>query len=235
MKDLLLEFLDDSGARLEDFADSHAKTDGYSVRLTTELSDEGLRRVMSLIATPHPLHSAGEVATAQKEICVSRTREYLKQVDQVLLDLRKANRHATNYLKTATWHDKFANKIESLPMLDVDPELLNYSATLASRLRALGASLRGVPVQVNLLERTITWNVYRDPGWGQLVWFGGNAWGWVGRNPSWTSTSNVDVIRRQQAKVIAENTGKREEIWRIIDDDRSRIRRKMTEKHGRQS
>lgn len=230
IRGLLLEFLDDVGAALDEFAEARVRAASQSVRLQTTLTDEGLRRVMSLIATPHSMASGGPAVNQPMRVSIPRTREYLKQVDRIIADLEKANRRAKSYVHTATWHDKFAQKIEELSILNVDPDLLDYSATTAARLRALAASLRGVPVQVNLLEKTITWNVYYDPGWATWGWNG--RWGIVGRSPSWQATSNVEVVRSRQASAIAKDAGKRQEIWQLIETDRARIRRTLTQKHG---
>src|SRR5205085_7762570 len=54
MKELFMESLGEIGAYLDDFTESQVRTEngGKTVVLKTDLSDDGLRRIMSLIQMP---------------------------------------------------------------------------------------------------------------------------------------------------------------------------------------
>ena len=48
-------------------------------------------------------------------------------------DLKKDMRTAKNLASTHLFFDKYAKRIERMPILGVDEELLNYSASLPTR------------------------------------------------------------------------------------------------------
>ena len=99
------------------------------------------------------------------------SQRYYKAVNQLVDELKKQNKRATDYAKTALWHETSARKIEQLSILYVDKEILAYGADVAVRLRAIANSLRGVPIRVNELAAQKYLYVYDPWGWGG--W-----WGW---------------------------------------------------------
>lgn len=236
IKPLVVELLADSGASLEELQDATVAIDGQYVVIQMPLSDASLRRVMSLIQSPHPTArlTAPLAADSQTDPTSARVRQveasqqYFSAVDQILSDLARANRNATNYLRTAKWHERFAEKITQLPIVGVDPELVAYGGEVASKLRALAASLRGVPVEVNLLERTITYNVQHIPPWGAIGFWGGVGY----RPPGVQVRSNLEEVRERQAAAVARGAQQRREIWQMLEDDRGAIRRKLTGKYN---
>src|SRR5436190_180365 len=164
MKALVLEALDDLGAGLDSFQMGEAKADGNSFRLAAKFTDEDLRRVMTLVLTPHPAQSSDALPSPPPPAATVKTPapntprpaprastdnnvKYFKSVDQIRKDLTRANRNAKDYARTATWHDNFANKIDQLNTMAVDPDLVAYGTSVSSKLRSIGASLRGIGME----------------------------------------------------------------------------------------
>jgi hypothetical protein len=113
VRSLLLEVLSDMGAAIDAFETSEARTEGQSVRLAAVLSDMDLRRVMSMVTSPHSTGLDSRPAGDQPpspgpRISLEASRKYFKAIDQILADLRHANAKAKDYQRTATWHDNFA-------------------------------------------------------------------------------------------------------------------------------
>ena len=70
-------------------------------------------------------------------------------------DLKKDMKDAANLAVTARFFDKYAKRIERLPILNVDEELLDYSAFVASQFRGAAGSVRGMGIQSNVRESQI--------------------------------------------------------------------------------
>jgi len=228
-----LSTLHELGAAIDDFDTGTYKTEGASLLLTSALSDENLRRVVSLItsapATGGMVPSAGEnVAGTPATPTADASRRYFQQVDRYLNDLSKANRRATDYSRTALWHENFAAKIDELPVAGVDPALVTYGSDVSSRLRALGRSLRGQQLDVNLQQKTLTYDYDYNPGWASV-----NVWGGVGYgSPSYKVTSNLQQVRERQAAAISAGAKQRDDVWSLLNDERVQILRQMQQKYG---
>ena len=236
---LLAEFFGDAGAFIEELETAKVEVGAQSVTLVMDLSDSSLRRVLSLLISPSPSSSEAETTpmpptpdTAVRPVPgtpgpnAAANQNYFTAVYQSLADLEAMNRKAKDYAKTATWHDNYSRKIDQLPMRNVDQELLDYGADVASKLRSLAASLRGVPLQMNRLQNSITYDVKYDPGWVAGSW-----WGGAGYRPStYNVQTNAGQIRAEQAAAVAQGAEQREEIWKMLADQTAGIRRRMLDK-----
>ena len=238
MRAILLEAMGDLGVSLDSFAGSHETVDGSSLRLAAKLSDEDLRRVMSLLLSPHPVDApptppAPQVTATSPaprpspRVSTDNNVKYFRAVDQILQDLTKANRNAKDYARTATWHENFANKIDQLSTLAVDPDLVAYGESVSSKLRNLAASLRGVGIDVNTLNNAVVYKTKVNPGWEQVGW-----WTYGYQPATWEVDSNLDKVREQQAQAVMAGAKARDTIWQIINDDRGRVINAMTQKYG---
>ncbi len=242
IKSLFLEWLADEKAALDEFETCDMRTAGSAVIFEMELSDSSLQRILSLVLPPPPSRQESQATTtttqADRPATTKRptrtsspldaSKSYYAAVNRIIEDLQRANRRAKNYSNTATWHDNFARKIDNLPLRGVDRELADYGAGVSSNLRALAASLRGVAVEVNAGNRSVTYDVQYNPGYAAV-----SIWGGVGyRNPSRRVTSNLQDVREKQAAAVTAGSKERQQIWQIIQDDQNRIRRRMLDKYG---
>lgn len=233
---LVAELLSDAGAYLEELEDAQTNIDGKSVVIEMTLSDESLRRVLSLVTAPPPGTGPGRTepaaeTTDPKAPDLAASQRYFKAVNRNIDDLQKAYGRAKSYSRTAHWHDNFAQRIDNLPIKGVDPDLIAYGSRIASDLRGLAASLRGTAVQVNALQQSIVYNVDYTPGY----WNSG--WGWWGMGASWRPdsyqvTSNLQDVRAKQAEAVGKSAPQREEIWQMINNDRAATERKMIGRYG---
>lgn len=232
VKSLLLEILADMGASIDALVSSKVSVEGKSVRLTAVFEDEDLRRVMSLVTSPHsggmemPAASETPGSTAPR-ISAEASRKYFKAVDQIITDLRRANARANDYAKTATWHDNFANKIDHLSTVAVDEELVQFGQNVSADLRAVAASLRGVAVDVNTLEQSVTYNTTYTPGYEQIGW-----WSYGYSPPSYNVTSNLEEVRGKQAESVIAGSKDRDQVWLMITNGRARVLNSMKQKYS---
>jgi hypothetical protein len=246
MKAILLEAMGDLGVGLDSFHASKVTNDGNSIRLAAPLSDEDLRRLMTLVLTPHPVQSPPSTlpsppppTTAKgstsaptpprpsPRVSSDNNVKYFKAVDQILKDLTRANRNAKDYARTATWHDNFASKIDQLSTLAVDPDLVAYGTSVSSKLRSIAASLRGVGIEVNTLNNAVVWSTKVNPGWEQVGW-----WTYGYQPATWETTSNLAQVREQQAAAVAAGAKDREAVWTMINNERAQVMEAMARKYG---
>ncbi|RPI87134.1 MAG: hypothetical protein EHM42_05435 [Planctomycetaceae bacterium] len=242
IKSTLLEYLEDSGAEFEDLQHAQVAARDKTVTLTAPLTDMGLRQIFSMVVTPNP-HAPSMGATTPpepaEEVDAKRTRianeQYYTAVDTLIEDLSKRNARATNYERTAAWHDSYATKIDNLSLKGIDTDLADYARTVSQRLRALAASLRGVSLKISAAQGELVVDYSVNPGqvggWGPGMGYGG--WGAAMYTPpSWRATSNLQQVREKQAQSIEAGADQREQLWQAIAADRQEIRKKMLDKFG---
>ena len=233
MKELFMESLGEIGAYLDDFSNSKVRTEnqGMTVVLKADLSDDTLRRIVSLIHMPMTDPEEAKVVTTSPGAKgdLGATERYYDAIEKMLNDLRKKskksednNQDSDEYTKSALWHQTYARKISELPRKDVDPEMLEYGAEVAQKLDALSNSLRGIPLKVDLLQKQAYYYAYTPP-----VIYGRFARGVS--VPTYTDT-NLPEIREKQNTAISEGEGDRKQIWQSLDEAKYRIRRRMSDK-----
>ncbi len=236
---LFLSAIEDLGVSIEEFHDARVETEGNSVVLSCAVSDESLRRLLSLL-TPVPTGAiasepqvtqagpqseAGTPPTRSVKVVdpAQATKAYFDRVNQMVNDLEQANRRARDLGRTAGWYDNFARKIDALDTTGVDAAAVEYANRTSQRLRAIAASLRGQAIEVNAQQQTFTYNVHYDPGWSAL-----NIWGGAGyRAPSYYVETNIQQIREKQAAAIAEGADERQQLWQMIHRDRAETAQRL--------
>lgn len=247
VKRVFLDFLDNSSAALEDFQNARVASSGKAVDLQVNLSDSNLKRILSLVVSPHPsggrptktasnggsappaagldTPSASPSTSAPKGPAVELSRKYYRAVNQLVDDLSVRVNRATKPEKTAVWHDNYAKKIDQMSINGVHPDLVKYGASVAARLRALSASLRGVPLKVDTIQGSLVYNTQYNPGYMNFNWWGGGSYG----APSVQVTSNLQQVREQQAAAIEQGNDQRQQIWSSLENDRQAIRQRMND------
>ena len=150
---------------LEEMADWKATVGKNTISLQGTLSDDSMRRVMGLVELP-----AGSVALidanspaatpAKSESTESLTRDasrkYFQTIEQQLDSLRLQKKDAKSMGQIVLWIDNIARRIDRMSTLNVDPELADYGAKIASELRDAVASLQGVGIQSGTARRKST-------------------------------------------------------------------------------
>ncbi len=225
LPDLFRELLEGQGIAIPGFDNWETKFTDTTMTMSGPLSTADVKRIISLFAFPNP---AGEPDQSVKgnEPSAPMTRRYLTAVDAVMTDIRGL-RKTTNYNKTATWHDKAAAQIEQLSRQRVDPIASDAAIQVARRLRAIGDSLRGVPIDAKALQSQQYY--YSRPQVGMVP---GGFWGWrpFVFGPNQVDT-NIPQIQAQVAKVVADDEKRRIEAWSDIDRILQAARARLAEKY----
>jgi hypothetical protein len=249
-KALMLEILQHAGLYLADFEDWKVRLKERSIGIYGPLSLNGLRKIGTLIKTPAPAPESANMQSYQSldpnQRAVASSQRYFKSVTKILADL-KADK-TRNVKALGGWYDQYAEQINKLPILDVDPALIQYASGMSENLRAMGASLKGISIQSGYLQQQKTeGQIYQAPSytgnynaWGP---YGGYYGGWganlannaalyrSGTAGGVTTVSNYDQIYQQQDLLVRQGEAARIELWQRIDNDTAEMRRQMTLKY----
>jgi hypothetical protein len=210
------------------------RADGNAVVLAAELSDTSLRRILSLVASPGDAvgsgdPAAGPIKTPKEAAGLAASLRYYRAVNSALDDLRaQGGAKGKDYVRSATFFDTYARRIQKLPMPGVDPALVRYGASVAAKLGAMAGSLRGAKIQLD------TYDSYKSATWagggpGLVIGPGGIGIGLGGGGAA--LSSNVETMKTRQAEVVARLEPERAKLWGVLESDRSVVRRELLEKY----
>ena len=155
------------------------------------------------------------------------TIDYYRDLEKIVTDLQASSRKSSDPSRVASWCDNYARKIETASTVGVEPFLVSYGQSLAGKLKALGASLRGMQLEVDVLQNSVTWNVNVQPGYVSAGWWN------VGYQPTvYNTTSNLREVREKQAQAVLAGAKQRDDVWAMIETEREAVRKKLRAKYG---
>jgi hypothetical protein len=223
-KPLLLEVLSQAGAQIDEFADWKVATTPKQITIEGELTASGLRRLFSFLeldATAVAVaESAGPTQPSKPDnsAVAQASLTYYQSIARLLNDLSR-ERDASSYSSIALWFDKYAKRIDRLPTLNIDQDLINYSSFVVGRLRDARDAIRGVGIRTGAQSAGVG-------GYGDYEVFGSQmnvASGEVGAAEA--ERRSIRAVERAQGSTDARA------VMREIQDESSRIRRQMTDRY----
>ena len=174
-------------------------------------------------STPAPPETADP-----KQLTISASQKYLASVQSLLAELKGAMRRDT----IAEMSEKYAAKIDALPMLNVDPDLLTFSANVSGSLRYQGQVKReaGLRTGVRATIPTYTERTFNTASYGRA--YSGYGSPYYGRYGSYTSyrreiPDTLSIEMQEQAPA----TQIRISEWKQIEDGMVALRRTLTERY----
>ena len=137
-KPLLLEALGNQGMMINEFRDWNVEVSEKEVRLTGILEDGGTRRLLSFLDTPPSLQPV-ENQPAEEQTAESLVRlacqQYFSSIGSLLGDLRNDKQNRTTMGQISVFFRNYARRIDRLPILNVDPELVSFGRWVSTSLR----------------------------------------------------------------------------------------------------
>ena len=133
--------------------------------LKGELSDSGLRRVLSVLSGPvgpwtKPAGYTSE-ETAKKTMGETSKR-FFQSVTGYLDDLFVDNvTQPQSLYQVEVWVERYARQIENLDTTGVDPDVVTFADDVVIRLREIGSTLQRAQQRSDLRESTM-WNYGRS-------------------------------------------------------------------------
>ena len=218
-KPLVLEVLDNFEAHLDDLEKWDYKLKGNSLILSGPLSNDGMRRIFSILEIPSTKFSelkGQDTSPGSPEQVAKLSLTYFKSVRVLIDDLQKTLKDKRD--NHAIWMERYGRKIDRLPILNVDEDLLSYGAKVAETFREIALAQRGAGVRTGVRKSAVYGSytqTYNDNGY----------YGYTGRRSD--ESVKFQIGRQEQAKA----TGIRFNSWKEIEDETAAVRREMTKRY----
>jgi hypothetical protein len=231
VKPLLIQVLSDSGVLINDFQAWEPNAGKKEFSLAGTLSKSGLRRLMNVIDSPvggetvakTPTVSPGDLPAIQAK----KSRDYFRNVTAMANDIKDDMKNAKNLASCSTYCEKYAKRIDKLPILNVDEELLQYSAFVSKQLRQSSMSVKTMGIQTGVRSAQVTagdWNGDYDNGYYRY-----------GANGPYGQRAEMKAVATERRAISAEETATAatdvQQIRQAIIQATADIRRKMTQKY----
>ncbi|MDA9858685.1 hypothetical protein N9D23_11250 [Rubripirellula sp.] len=245
-KELMINVLQHQGAMIEDFRNWTPSIEGNTFLLRGTFSTNGIRRVMSVLELPPALHdsmfdAASPGSDPEGNAILLATEQYWNSVTSLVDDLREKPKrdHVKTFGQAAMWYDKYARKIDRLPILNVDQEMLDYGVYVASAFRDAEAAMKGVGMRSSLRTASnnpssggyyATMGGYRaNSGYGPSYGPQGVTMGVGAGRASINEKGRTDAIIRGQERTAG--AASVQQIWQGIDETTAAVRRSMVQKY----
>jgi hypothetical protein len=237
-KPMFIEILRRAGANLPELADWKAYVQENTLFMTGNLEKHSLSHVLSLFNTPYAIgavqsSSGGEESESQSLLQrqAKASLRYFKSVTKIIENLRGTG--AQTLGQRGLWCDREGRKIDNLPILDVDPELVQWGAQVASLLRGTGLNIRDVNMKAATMEDVSMVSAGGGGyGWGGYGWGGAYAGGGLpsaGYNAGAAARDTANIQLAAQKNLAAQ--GSYLQAMNQIDTITAGLRKKMTLKY----
>ena len=200
---------------------------GKSIVLEGELPTDSLRRLLSLMEPASTKFSSlkdANVEAPSGDDMAKNSLVYFQTTQGLLKDLRQK---AGSYNSDAFWIDMYSSKIDKLPILNVDDDLLNFGQDLTETLRVMSGSRKNARLQGGAAARN-------ELSQGAIVNNGNNfndGYGYGNFSYS-TPTSREAAAGNAIANAAASGTAVKIQGWQLIDNATTQIRREMTKRYN---
>ncbi len=214
------------------------RVEGSMITAEGDLDEEALRRVLSVVEIPSTKFSSlreedTESEASQDEIA-RHSLAYFQSVTKLVEGLQKRSKSSNG---DNFWFDRYAKKIDRLPILHVDPDLLDYGQKTAETLRYMSGKRKGANIDTGVARS----NINASGGYGYGDGYSGGYNGYYGYY-GYRGAGYEDVTSRSRAEskahIAAKNriqagaTKTKIEGFRLIENATFEIRRTMTERYG---
>lgn len=212
---LLLEILGDLGAYVADVEGWRVTVEPKRITLDGPLSTAGMRRVLALVDSPtSTILASDHQQTSQSSETSGQalaSQQYFNSLMSILEDLRAEGKTSKTIAQNGMWFDKWARRIDRMPIQHVDPELLEFGRAVAAGLRSMASNIRGVGIQSaaqNAQVVAANYSYFSD-------WF-------------YVDAQQRAVRAQQRAKGVLSAR----DVYQSIENEAARIRQILTERYN---
>lgn len=239
-KDLLLHAMQSMGASLDELDSWKGSVEGNAYVLRGQLTEPAARLLLSPVSGRTSRASYADVAAGSEppppDPKTIPSQQYFRSVTTLIDELNKEKK-PRNVSQRGYWYQQYATKIESLPILNVDPELLEFGSATASTLRGMAnvgqiAKDQNALIQANQIDHLAinTPTTYGGSRYGYTP-YGAAGYGWSYTVPNWNEVSNYRQVGNLCQRNAATEKAFREATWKNIAEATQTIRRKMVQKY----
>jgi hypothetical protein len=247
-KPLLLAALANHGAMIQEFVQWEASVNGKEITLAGYLQHSGRQRIFSLLDAPPELRtpppsSPGETQQTEQKMLALASQQYFKSVKNMLDDLggKRQSEESVTWGQVALWFEKYAARIDQLPVLHVDPDLLNWGSHVSDQLRQAQSAMQGIGMQTayrHATTPTVQAYSYRTAtvaGAGVGPYGGFRAGGATAYQSAYNPKLSMALQGQQDAQIRTEerirgNTSANL-IMQGLQEETGEIRKRMTQKY----
>jgi hypothetical protein len=224
---MLLEIIGNNGMMIDDFESWKAQLRTKQIMVQGPLSESGLRHVLSLVQPPtirkltageHQAESPDEQSKAYS------SQKYFTSVNTLFDDMRK-RKGAKSIGIYGTWASQYAKRIDGLPILNVDSDLVDFGGYVAQQLRNAAAAIQGIGIRTAAGEASIYHQAYGGYNWGRVGLWGRGGSGYYYQNNVYGQRRAIRAQERAQGATNAKA------ILQEVDNEMAKMRRQMTEKY----
>jgi hypothetical protein len=223
-KKLFTNALTSMGATIDDFNDWDTSVDGNAIVLKGRLTQSSAREIFSPLYRPITIAGNGTDATANSPAAASK--RYFNAVTSLIDDLKATKTRSLN--ERSFWHKQFADKIDALPVLNVDNDLLKYGAAVSATFRGLANFATNTLQQQRLVAQNANQGFTVTPG-SSYYYGNGAGWGYGGTFPN--VESNITIANNLIAQSGNSEIAIRNATWKNIEQATVEIRNRMTQKY----
>lgn len=197
----------------------NVKLEGKAAIASSKLPTTSLRRIFSLLEIPSTKFSQVDEETLKQsgaDAAVKASVDYFHSVQALIDDLQKTLNSTRD--SHATWMERYGRKVDRLPILNVDEELLAWGAAVGETFRAMALASRGAGIRSGVRKSSVYGNYTYS----------------YDANGYYYSRDNESI---QGQIALEENAGAKKvryERWKELEDATAAIRKKMTKKYGKE-
>ena len=241
-KDMLLEVLGRQGAMIDEFADWDLQIAKDKMQIKGPLYRSGMQRILSVLDAPKSWqYAASSQSEEGSEESLKRlnSQQYFNSVSGLIDDLSKKGgpqNHSNSVTlgQVGLWCGKYAKKIDDLPILNVDEDLLVYGSFVSAGLREAETALRSSGGKSRVRELNAPAQ-YREIGGYRAGYRGGYGWnnwgagGWNAYVEDYRAEVEDKVRIRTEERVSSSSSAR--DIMTQIRTATADTRQKMTKKY----
>jgi hypothetical protein len=220
-KPLLNAVLNAAGMHLDDISQWTFTAAGNQIQATGKLSDASFKDLVGVVQSPVPtvIAAAAAPATTQPADPVAASQRYFKTVSAILDNLKAGN----SVSDTAKWWSQAAKRIDRMPILNVDPALVEWGMYVSSKLKQLATV--GVTGQTQIKARV---SGIQNPEYGT---YDTEHYTWASHESALSESykrQRTQAALEQKTQIQAQGV----EILNEANGTRQKIRAEMTQKYN---
>jgi hypothetical protein len=245
MKPLILNAMGAMGASVDEVESWKPRLENKAIVLEGTLSERAARLLLSPADSRSTRTAYAELQRDPKsppDPKATASYQYFRSLNTLLDDLTDNKKDTKTVSKRAYWYQLYAQKLDGLPLLNVDPELLDFGAKVSQTLRLMAnvgklAQSQNALIKANQVDNlpiivptTYGWGGGGGYGYGNGGYYGGG-WGWTNTVYQSADFSNYRQIGNLCAQNANTEKAFREQTWKNINDGLFTLRRKMVDKY----
>jgi len=165
--------------------------------------------------------SAGDTTAAAEKKKAQASKRYFTSVTRVIEETR--NVKGKSVAEHGVWNDKLARKIDQIPMLDVDKDLLDYGSQVSQLIRGAGVAIKKANMAAST-QKAPDYTVNTNYGFGVGYGYG---YGYGAYSVNNNDFYNQQVAQQAHVQGMTQHVSNLEQV----DNLTTAIRREMTERY----